>query len=306
MGMNDKPEEAIAIIKGIIASDPDIVDAYFSIGNILFQERKFTEAIGYFSQVLGRKPDDSFAAINVALSYEGLEKYDEAEKFLLDYMAKGFADPQFYFMLGNMNFLRKQYDRAIPYFEKCLSSNADSAGSYNMLAAIYIIKDDLGRAAQAIDQALRINPRLSTVHYNLAQIEEKRGRRAEAEAEYLRELEISPRHFRSMYNLSRLYRQVGDADREKTFLDKCLEIDPRFPLTYFYLARIYLNRGERYPEALELAKKGIELKPDPADLPLGYFLLADLYNRLGRGDLSEENALKGQAAAEAAEAKSPR
>jgi arylsulfatase A-like enzyme/predicted Zn-dependent protease len=305
MGMNGKADEAIAAIKGIIATDPDIVDAYFSIGNILFQERKFTEAIDFFSQVLGRKPDDSFAAINIALSYEGMEKYEEAEKFLLDYMAKGFTDPQFYFMLGNMNFLNKQYDRAIPYFEKCLSSNAESAGSYNMLAAIYVIKDDLDRAAQAIDQALRINPRLSTVHYNRAQIEEKRGRLAEAETEYLQELEISPRHFRSMYNLSRLYRQVGDTAKEKEFLDKCLAADPRFPLTYFYLARLYLNRGERYEEALELAKKGIELKPDPAELPLGYFLLADLYNRLGRGGLSEENALKGQAAAAAARAKSP-
>ncbi len=297
MGMNGKPDEAIRIIQGIIASDPDITDAYFSVGNILFQERKFEEAIGYFTQVLGRKPDDSFAAINVALSYEGMEKYEEAEKFLLDYMAKGFTDSQFYFMLGNMNFLQKKYDRAIPYFEKCLSSNAESAGSYNMLAAIYIVKDDLDRAEQNLSQALRISPRLSTVHYNRAQVAEKRGRRAEAEAEYLKELEISPRHFKSMYNLSRLYREAGDPDKEREFLDKCLETDPRFPLTYFYLARIYLNRNERYEEAIDLAKKGIELKPEKSELPLGYFLLADLYNRLGRYDLSEENALKGQAAA---------
>jgi tetratricopeptide (TPR) repeat protein len=210
-------------------------------------------------------------------------------------------------MLGNMNFLQKRYDRAIPYFEKCLSTNADSAGSYNMLAAIYIIKDDLDRAEQALAQAVRINPHLSTVHYNWAQLAEKRGRPAEAEAEYLKELEISPRHFKSMYNLSRLYRQIGDTGREEEYLNKCLETDPRFPLTYFYLARIYLNRGERYPEAIELAKKGLELKPEKSELPLGYFLLADLYNRLGRGDLSEENARKGQAAAaEAANAKAPR
>jgi arylsulfatase A-like enzyme/predicted Zn-dependent protease len=307
MGMNGQPEEAIAVIKDIIETDPDIVDAYFSVGNILFQERKFEEAIGYFSQVLGRKPDDSFAAINIALAYEGMEKYDDAEKFLLDYIAKGFTDSQFYFMLGNMNFLQKKYDQAIPYFEKCLSTNADSAGSYNMLAAIDIIKGDLDRAEQNLGQALRINPQLSTVHYNWAQVAEKRGRLAEAEAEYLKELTISPRHFKSMYNLSRLYRQIGDPGREEEFLNKCLEADPHFPLTYFYLARIYLNRGERYQEAVDLAKKGLELEPDKAERPLGYFLLADLYNRLGRSDLSEENARKGQAAmAEAATAKPPK
>ena len=58
-----------------------------------------------------------------------------------------------------------------------------------------------------------------------------------------------------------------------------------------------LNRGENYEEAIALARKGVDLKPDPAELPLGYFLLADLYNRTGNGALSAEYARKGQASA---------
>jgi len=42
-------------------------------------------------------------------------------------------------------------------------------------------------------------------------------------------------------------------------------------------------------------KKGLELKPDKENLPLGYFLLADLYNRLGDYNRSEECARQGQA-----------
>jgi tetratricopeptide (TPR) repeat protein len=100
-----------------------------------------------------------------------------------------------------------------------------------------------------------------------------------------------------MYNLARIYRQAGDTARELEFLNKCLESDPRFPLTYFYLARIHLNRGERYQEAIDLVKKGIDLKPEKTELPLGYFLLADLYNRIGDVVQSEEYARKGQVAA---------
>jgi hypothetical protein len=59
-------------------------------------------------------------------------------------------------------------------------------------------------------------------------------------------------------------------------------------------------------EAIELVKKGIALRPSPAELPLGYFLLADLYNRVGDSALSAENARKGQAAAEAAKARPER
>jgi len=297
MGMGDKPDEAIEIIKGLIAVDPDITDAYFSIGNIYFQQQKFREAIDYFQQVLERKPDDTFAAINIALSYEGLGKLDDAERFILDYIAKGFEESQLYFMLGSMSFAQKKYDKAIPYFEKCLSLNPESASSHNFLAAIAIVREDLAPAEDHLRQALRVNPRLPNVHYNQAQIEEKRGRMKEAITEYLKELEITPKHFKALYNLSRVYRITGQEEEEYDALQKTITVNSEFPIAYFYLARIYLRRGERYQEAIDLVKKGIDLKPEKTELPLGYFLLADLYNRVGDVVQSEEYARKGQAAA---------
>jgi arylsulfatase A-like enzyme/Tfp pilus assembly protein PilF len=306
MGLDGKVDDAVRIIQGIIASDPDVTDAYFALGNIYFQAQRYQDAIHYFEQALGRKPDDSFAAINIALAYEATGNFEEAEKFLLGYLEKGFTDPQFYFMLGNMNYIQKNYDQAIPYFEKCLSSNAESGGSYSLLGAIYIVKDDLPRAEECLRKAYEINPGLNNLHYFMAELAEKKGLPADAEAEYLKELEVSPKHFKTLYNLARLYRQSGDTPRELDYLKACLETDPSFPLTYFYLARIDLNRGERFEEAVDLVKKGISLKPAPAELPLGYFLLADLYNRLGMTALSEENARKGQAAAEAAQAPAKR
>ena len=300
MGLNGKADEAIEIIRGIIASDPDITDAYFSIGNIYFQVQKYKEAIGYFEQVLGRKPDDSFAAINIALSYESMGRFEEGEKFLLDYIKKGFSDPQLYFMLGNMNYIQKKYDQAVPYFEKCLAANAESATSHSLLGAIDVIKNNLPGAEEHFRKAAEINPRLANLHFLMAELAEKRGRNEEAEAEYLKELEISPRHFKAMYNLARAYRVTGQQDKEYEYLKICMDTNPEFPLTYFYLARVDLNRGERYKEAIDLVKKGIELKPEKSELPLGYFLLADLYNRVGESALSEENARKGEAAAAAA------
>jgi arylsulfatase A-like enzyme/predicted Zn-dependent protease len=295
MGLEGKVEEAVKIIQGIVATDPDVTDAYFAIGNIYFQAQRYQDAIQYFEQVLGRKPDDSFAAINIALSYESMGRLDKAETFLLSYLKKGFEDSQFYFMLGNLNYVRKDYDKAIPYFEKCIALKAESAGSYNLLAAIYIIKDDLARAEACLTKASEINPALANIRYNRAQIAEKRGDNRAAEDQYLKEIETSPKHFKALYNLSRLYRAEGDEAKEYDALKRCLDIDAAFPLTYFYLARIHLNRGEKYREAIDLVRKGLELKPEKSELPLGYFLLADLYNRVGDDARSREFAQKGQA-----------
>jgi arylsulfatase A-like enzyme/predicted Zn-dependent protease len=298
MGLEGKVEEAVGMIKRIIADDPDIIDAYFSLGNIYFKHGDYEEAIANFRESLERRPDDPFTVINIANAYRRMGEYEKAEKFILDYLSKGMTDSQLFFILGGIKVLQKKEDEAIKYYEQCLELNPSSTSSHNALAAIYLNKEDLINAEMHIDSVLKLNPKLTNAHYHLAQLLEKKGEFREAEQAYKKELEYSPRHFKSSFNLSRLYRILGQEEEELKYLEKTIESNPDFPMSYFYLARIYLNRGERFEEAVSLVKKGIDLKPEKKDLPLGYFLLADLYNRLGNQVLSLEYARKGKELAE--------
>jgi arylsulfatase A-like enzyme/Flp pilus assembly protein TadD len=302
-GLSGDPEEAIRTISAIIAEDPAITDAHFALGNVLYKARRFEEAIVAFQRCLELKPDDSFPVINVANSYQAMGRFDEAEAFVLDHMARGFEDSQLYFLLGNLKVHHGQPDKAIPYFEKCLEMNARSASAHNALAAVYLNRDETGdqaRAEEHLAAAAEINPTLMSLRYNTAQLREKQGRLDEAAELYRAEIEDAPSSYKALYNLSRVFRQMGREDEELVTLRKTIEVEPDFPLAYFYVARIILRRGGDYREAVDLIKKGIELNPAPAELPLGYFLLADIYNRLGDQALSAEYARKGQAAAQAA------
>ncbi len=308
-GLGGEPDKAVAAIRAIIASDPTIGDAHFGLGNVLYRARRFPEALEAFSKALDLKPDDSFAAINVANCYQAMGRYDEAEAFVLGHIARGFEDSQLYFLLGNIKVHHGQPDKAIPYFEKCLEGNPGSASAHNALGAVYLNRDDAGdkaRAEEHLAAASAINPTLMSLRYNTAQLREKQGRLAEAADLYLQEIQDAPKSYKALYNLSRVYRMMGREDEELETLRKTIAAEPEFPLAYFYTARILLRRGVDYEDALALAKKGIELRPSPAELPLGYFLLADLYNRLGNSVLSEENARKGEAAAKAAKARAER
>jgi arylsulfatase A-like enzyme/Flp pilus assembly protein TadD len=302
MGLEGKADDAIRMLQGIIADDPKIGDAHFALGNLYLRKRKYMDAIAAFEKVLELKPDDSFAVMNVAGAYQSMGRFDDAERFVLEYLKTGFRDSQLLYILGNMNYRQKNYDRAIGYFEQCLTENPRSASSHNGLAAIYIMRDDLARAEEHLKEALALNPRLQSLRYNMAQLLEKRSRFEEAAGYYLQEIQDSPKSYKALFNLSRVYRTLGRAEDELRTLQRITEVEPRFPLTYFYLARFYLNHGERYQEAVDLVLKGLELKPEVSELPLGYFLLADLYNRLGDGARSEEYAAKGRAAAAAAAA----
>lgn len=298
MGLEGKVDEAVKMIKEIIADDPDIIDAYFSLGNIYFKQGNYEEAIANFQESLNRRPDDTFTVINIANAYRRMEKYEEAEKFILDHLNKGMSDSQLFFILGGIKILQKKEDEAIKYYEQCLELNPSSTSSHNALAAIYLNKDDLINAERHIDSVLELNPKLTNAQYYLAQLLEKSGKIREAMEAYKKELEHSPHHFKASFNLSRLYRTLGQEEDELKYLEITIENNSDFPMSYFYLARIYLNRGERFEEAISLVKKGIELKPEKKDLPLGYFLLADLYNRIGNQALSLEYARKGKELAE--------
>ncbi len=302
-GMSGDIDEAVRTISAIIAEDPTISDAFFALGNVLYKARRFEEAIEAFRKSLELKPDDSFPVINISNSYQSMGRFDEAERFVLDHIALGFEDPQLYFLLGNLMVHHRKPEKAVPYFEKSLEGNPRSASAHNGLAAVYLNRDEAGdrdRAEKHLAAAAAVNPTLLSLRYNTAQLREKQGRLEEAAELYRQEIQDSPRSYKALYNLSQVYRQMGREDEELETLRKTIEAEPAFPLAYFYVARIHLRRGASYPEAVDLVKKGIDLRPAPSELPLGYFLLADLYNRLGDQALSEEFARKGREAAAAA------
>ncbi len=294
LGLQGKFKKAVSIIEEIIKEDPDVIDAYFTLGNLYFKENRFEEAIEYFFKALEKKPNDTFTIINIANSYIKMNKFKEAEKIILDSIENVPPDSQLYFILGNINNFQKKYDKAVKYYKNCLELNPYSASAYSALGGIFIIQNKLDEAEEYLKKALELNPKLTNVHYNYAQLFEKKGDLIQAAEEYIKELENIPHNFRASYNLSRIYRILGDSENEEKYLERTIEINPNFPLSYFYLARIYLNQQRNYIKAIELVKKGLSLKPDKKYLPFGYFLLADLYNRLGNNELSQKYARKGK------------
>ncbi len=294
LGLGRKFEDAIRMIERIILEDPEVVDAYFTMGNLYFKENKFDKALEYFFQVLSRQPNNSFAVSNIANSYIMMKELDEAEKFLLSIIDALPPDSQINLILGNINNAQRKYDTALAYYKKCMELNPASASAYNAIGGIYVVQNNLDKAEEFLREAEKRNSKLMNLHYYLAQLFEEREDFTQAEIEYKKELENIPHNFKASFNLSRIYRLRGDVANEETYLEKTLSSNSNFSLGYFYLARIYLNRSEKYQEAISLVEKGIDKKPEDKDLILGYFLLADLFNRIGNNAKSQEYALKGQ------------
>jgi arylsulfatase A-like enzyme/lipopolysaccharide biosynthesis regulator YciM len=293
--LEEKYDEAVTRITRIINEDPDVIDAYFTLGNLYFKKREFDKALDSFLIVLEKRPSDPFTVINVANSYMGMGEIDEADKFVMSIIESLPPDSQLYYVLGNIKNLKEEHEKAIMYYKECIKLNPSSASAYCALGGVYVVQERFDDAESYLSKAEEQNPTLRNLFYNWALLNEEKGELIRAAGAYKQELENIPHNFKACFNLSRVYRKLGDVLEEEKYLNKTIEHNPNFPMSYFYLARIYVNRGERYEEAVSLVEKGIELKPKNEDLPLGYFLLADLYNRLGQSAKSEEYASKGKA-----------
>ena len=168
------------------------------------------------------------------------------------------------------------------------------AAARNALGVVALNQEDLPLADREIRQALEMKPDVRLAHYNLALLAEKRHDAQTAQAEYLRELELHPNNFKAAFNLGKLYEAERRPAEQEAAYRKAIEANPEFGEGYFYLAKLLLDQGRGFDEAVTLARKGLDVAPRSPYAPLGHYVLADLYSRLGRPADAAAEAQKGR------------
>ncbi|MCU0252797.1 MAG: sulfatase-like hydrolase/transferase [Vicinamibacterales bacterium] len=281
-----------AILRKVLAEDPQVIDGWFSLGNAYFKERRHKEAIEYFRRALALKPDYDLAVINIAAAYRQLGDDDAALAGFEHYLTIDPKDSYVRYQMGEIWLDRGDLDRAEKLFREALEMDDHVAPAKNALGAIAFKRGELESAGRLAREALELRSDVRLAHYNLAQIAEARGDLATAEREYLEELDLHPETYKAAFNLSRVYAQMGEKQLEMDAIRQALDGNPRFADGHFFLARALMASGGSLEEAASLARKGLDLDPKSEMAPLGHYVLADIYNRRGQpGSAAREVAL---------------
>ncbi len=274
--------EAIAIYKRVLASDPDVIDAWFNLGNLYSRLRRFPEAIGYFKHALSLKPDYDLPVINMANAYRQMGDDEAALAGYEHYLTIDPNNSHVRYQIGEIYLDRGDEARAVQIFRNVLQMNPREASALNALGVIAFQHGDAATAEREVRQAIAMKSDVRLAHYNLALIAESRNDPATAEAEYKKELELHPNAYKAAFNLGMLYDKAGNREAQIGALKQATGQNPYFPEGKLFLAKAYLDAGIELPEAIVLARESLELKLRPNLVPLAHFVLADLYNRLGR------------------------
>ncbi|MCX8030907.1 MAG: tetratricopeptide repeat protein [Thermodesulfovibrionales bacterium] len=105
-------------------------------------------------EVRDKLPADELIALGVIYERKGL--YEEALK---EYYAASKSEPVAFLYIGNVYFLKKDYEKAEQYYRKAIEHVPDFADAYNNLAWLYYVQDkNLDEAEFFIEKALEFKP----------------------------------------------------------------------------------------------------------------------------------------------------
>jgi tetratricopeptide (TPR) repeat protein len=125
------------------------------------------------------------------------------------------------------------------------------------------------------------SPKFPLAHYNLGLLYEEQGRLEEARAAYEAEVENFPKGYKARFNLGRVLFQLGDKSRSLAEMREVVKIVPGLAEGHLMLGRGLLDAGDPLDEVQAEVEKGLSLAETSELKALGYFLLADIYNRQG-------------------------
>ena len=290
----DSFEQAVALLRQVVAGDPQVIDAWFMLGNEHFKVRRFTDAISYFRKALALKPDYDLALINMANSYRALGQDEAAMAGYEQYLRVDPKNAYVHYQMGEIDLDRGDRAAAERRFREALAIDAKVAPARVAIGVLAFDRGDLPAAEHEILSALEIKADVRLAHFNLALIAESREDWRKAEAEYQRELQFHPDAFKAAFNLSRLYERLGNRKGSTDALEQAIAANDTFAEGYFYLARAWLNGGD-LDRAEAMARKGLDVGPHSSEAALGHYVLAGVFSKRGRLADAERELRAGRA-----------
>lgn len=164
-------------------TEPDSYRVHQLLGESYEARRVTTKAIEEYKAAIARKPEAPglhYALANVLWKEGNLE--EAAKEFTKELE----INPEQYlatWKLGNIYLIKRETDQAMVYLQRALEQKPDLGQAHRDLARALTDKGDLTGAMEHLNKVIELAPDEPTVHYRLALLYKRLGRKQEERAE---------------------------------------------------------------------------------------------------------------------------
>ncbi len=320
---NKETEEAVALLKALMAAQPDLEAAHVDLGTIYARQSNYRLAAEEFRQALRLDPRDDVARLSLGRSLILLGGNQEAAEILPAYIAHHNGDFQGHYLLGSAYRGLGDYVKAEPELRAALKLNAEHSDlNYNL----GFVLAHTGRAREALvffRKAINLDPGAEPPKFAMATALRTLGEEDQAQQVYreLREhkdlgvrkdqasarsnlanqllhenqplkaaeiyrqmIQLDGGDARTYYNLALALDQAGDKQGERSALNEAIRLDPGLAKVQNQLGFLDLSEGN-LPEAEKRLRAAVDLDPQFAEAQAN---LGVLYGRKGQLDKAEQ------------------
>ncbi|HKW31634.1 MAG TPA: tetratricopeptide repeat protein [Candidatus Acidoferrum sp.] len=181
-----------------LQEDPRDVQAWYYLGRTKYGKGQFLEAIEAFQQCLKLESQNIKAETNVGLSYEALDRPDEAAQAFQNaivWQAESSAkDPEPFIELGHLYVTQNQPEKAVPYLTQSIAIFPKVSKAHEELGKAYSLLNRFPEAQAELERAIELTPQAPNLHCLLAPVYRKQGLAEKAKIEYDRCTAFSGSH----------------------------------------------------------------------------------------------------------------
>ena len=284
----DRLDEAEVHFKNAIRILPSFTDALDNLGKIFLQQRKPSEAIDCFNEVLKQNKDSAATHFKLAVALGMQNKYDEAIRHLT--RAEN-IDPNFPEVRSTMGIALMavgRTDEAISCFNEVIKQNEDSATAHYNLAIALGTQNRYDEAIKHLDRVLKLEPNYPDARNKMALALLTTGRLNEAIASFNEILKQNEEAAGAHYNLAVALGMQKKYDEAIKQLARVLELDPSYPDAHNKMGTL-LASTSRLEEAIKHFNEALRTETDKTKQ---YANLARAYQQLGKYDEAIQNWTK--------------
>lgn len=255
---------AIHHFEKAVTLDPNFLDAYINLGNVLKEARIFDRAVAAYLRALNLSPNNAVVHGNLACVYyeQGLidlaiDTYRRAIELQPNF-------PDAYCNLANALKEKGQVQEAEDCYNTALRLCPTHADSLNNLANIKREQGYIEEATRLYLKALEVFPEFAAAHSNLASVLQQQGKLNEALMHYKEAIRIQPTFADAYSNMGNTLKEMQDVSGALQCYTRAIQINPAFADAHSNLASIHKDSGN-IPEAIQSYRTALKLKPDFPD-----------------------------------------
>ena len=247
----------------IISHNPQARNAHLNLGIVLYNQRRYEEALEVAHIAVERRPDYSKAHTSLGLILSELGSFEEAETHLRRAIA---LDPQgrdTHLKLGEALYNQRRYEEALKATRVAVEQAPDLSKAH---ANLGVVLKALGRYEEAIDalaQAAALDPdstqTAAELNFHMGQAAQKNGQ-PEAAEYYIHALELDPHHAQALHWLAMLRAKQQRFAEALELFQRLIDIDPSDAVAHGDMGLVLFHLG-RSAEALQHLDQALSLDP---------------------------------------------